>query len=338
MTSSLLNPRATVQTRRHHGVTLIELLVSLVIGGLLIAGAVSVYMQSRNTYRVTETAARLQEVARYALDTIEPDIRMAGFWGLTHRADFVENRGGPADTVQAVATGITRNCGTNWIVDAARFVDGRDATSTGGAGYDLACAAATPAEWPSATPAAWSDVLIVRRASSDIRPLTNGRAQIQTNRMRGVIFKDGALPAGFSASPASETRDLVVHAYYISRSGADANGLPQYHLRRQTLVGGGPRVDDIEIISGVEDLQVQFGIDRNDDGNSDQYVNPGAAILATARITSARIWLRIVSEEREVGFTDTTNYVYANATHGTPGDNRRRVLVSKTIQIRNSRV
>lgn len=337
MTRGPLNPRSVAQLRGQRGVTLIELLVSLVIGGLLIAGAVSVYMQSRNTYRVTESAARLQEVARYALDTIEPDVRMAGFWGLTNRADFIENRGGPADTPQAVATGFTPNCGTNWIVDAARFVDGRDATVTGGLGYNLGCPAATPAQWPSAAPATWSDVLIVRRASSDVRPLTTTRPQIQSNRMRGVIFSDGTLPAGFSAAPASETRDLIVHAYYISNSGVDANGLPQYQLRRQTLVGG-PAISDVEIISGVEDLQVQFGIDRDGDGNSDQYVNPGAAVLATARITSARIWLRVVSEDREVGFTDTTNYAYANATPGVPGDNRRRVLVSKTIQIRNSRV
>jgi type IV pilus assembly protein PilW len=310
------------------GVTLIELMVSLVIGALLIAGAVTVYMHSRNTYRVTETAARLQEVARYALDTIEPDVRLAGFWGLTNRADFVENRGAAPETEQAVAATVTDDCGNNWIVDVAQFIDGRDATTTGGSGYDLACSATSAADW--------SDVLIVRRASSDVRALTAGRAQIQTNRMRGVIFADGVLPAGFSAAPSSETRDLVVHAYYVSNSGVGANGLPQYQLRRQTLVGGGPAIDDIEIIPGVEDLQVQFGVDRNGDGNADQYVNPGS-VPAAARITTARVWLRVVAEDAEVGFTDNTDYSYANTNPGAPGDNRRRVLISKTIQIRNSR-
>jgi len=312
----------------YRGVTLIELMVSLVIGALLIAGAVTVYMHSRNTYRVTETAARLQEVARYALDTIEPDVRLAGFWGLTNRADFVENRGAPADTEQAVAAAVTGDCGNNWIVDVAQFIDGRDATTTGGSGYNLTCNATSAANW--------SDVLIVRRASSDVRALTAGRAQIQTNRMRGVIFSDGVLPAGFSAAPSSETRDLVVHAYYVSNSGVGANGLPQYQLRRQTLVGGGPAINDVEIIPGVEDLQVQFGVDRNGDGNADQYVNPGS-VPAAARITTARVWLRVVAEDAEVGFTDNTNYSYANTNPGAPGDNRRRVLISKTIQIRNSR-
>ncbi len=55
------------------GVSLIELMVSLVIGSMLIIGAVTVYMQSRNTYRTNESAARLQETARYVLDVIATD-------------------------------------------------------------------------------------------------------------------------------------------------------------------------------------------------------------------------------------------------------------------------
>jgi type IV pilus assembly protein PilW len=318
---------------RMRGVTLIELLVSLVIAVLLIAGALTVYMQSRNTYRVSEANARLQEVARYAMSVIEPDVRLAGFWGLTHRADLIENRGGVLDTEQTVAAGITDNCGNNWIVDAARFVDGRDATGTGGNGYNLACTSFDVA------PAA--DVLIVRRASSNTRPLTAGRPQIATNRMRGVIFKDGALPAGFGAGAASETRDLVVHAYYIRQNAPSSNGLPQFELRRQTLerdaTSGTAAIRDVEIVPGVEDMQIQFGVDTTADGNADLYVNP-ESVPAGGRITAARIWLRVIAEERELGFVNNALFNYANANFGALGDDRRRVLISKTIQIRNSRV
>lgn len=319
-----VTPKAPAAMR---GVSLIELMVSLVIGLLLIAGAVTVYMQSRNTYRVNEAAARLQEVARYALNIIEPDVRLAGFWGLTNRADFVENRGGVADAQQAVDVGVTDNCGNNWTVDLGQFADGRDATDTAGSGYDLLCGATDPVSW--------ADVLIIRRASSNVRPLTNGRMQIQTNRMRGVIFDDGALPAGFGAAPASETRDLVVHAYYVSEVLPSPNGIRQFQLRRQTLVGG-PAVDDVEIIPGIEDLQVQFGVDTTGDGNADQYVDP-ESVPAGGRIAAVRIWMLVVAEDREIGFTNDKDFSYANATHGVLADDRRRVLMSKTIQIRNSR-
>jgi type IV pilus assembly protein PilW len=311
--------RITLLARRHAtGVSLIELMVSLVIGSMLIIGAVTVYMQSRNTYRTNEAAARLQETARYALDVIEPDVRMAGYWGLTNRAEYVENRGTPAETAQTVATGVTNNCGTNWTVDAMRYLDGRDHNVTG---YDLACAATDPA--------GWADVLIVRRTSSNASALTNNRFQVQSNRIRAVIFKDGTLPGGFAVAPGSETHDLLVHAYYISNPA----GTNQFALRRQTL--NGVTIEDQEIIQGVEDLQVQFGVDVNGDDNADQYVNTDG-VPAGAQIVSARIWLLVVAPDIEVGFVDGTDYAYANAAPGTFADSRRRLLVSKTIQIRNS--
>ena len=54
-----MNPRHT-----YRGLSLIELMVALTIGSLLIIGAVSVYVQSRTTYRINETVARMQENAR----------------------------------------------------------------------------------------------------------------------------------------------------------------------------------------------------------------------------------------------------------------------------------
>jgi type IV pilus assembly protein PilW len=300
------------------GVSLIELMVSLVIGSLLIIGAVTVYMQSRNTYRTNEAAARLQETARYALDVIEPDVRMAGYWGLTNRPEYVENRGLPAETAQTVATGVTNNCGTNWTVDAAHYLDGRDHGDTG---YDLGCGGIDPA--------AGADVLVVRRASSNTTAATNNRFQIQSNRIRGVVFKNGTIPAGFAAAPASETHDLVVNAYYVSNPGGGA----RFSLRRQQL--NGIAVEDEEIIEDVQDLQVQFGVDTDGDNNADQYVNTNA-VPAGAQIVSARIWLMVVAPDIEVGFVDGTDYAYANAAPGTFADSRRRLLVSKTIQIRNS--
>ena len=90
------------------------------------------------------------------------------------------------------------------------------------------------------------------------------------------------------------------------------------------------------MIPGVQDLQVQFGIDNNGDNNADQYVNPEAAALATARIVSARIWIMVVAPDIEVGFTDDRSYVFADRNYGVLGGNRRRLVVSRTIQLRNS--
>jgi type IV pilus assembly protein PilW len=63
------------------GLTLIELLVSIVIG-LVVVGAVSyLYIGSRGAYRGNESLARIQEAGRFALDSISRDVRRAGALG-----------------------------------------------------------------------------------------------------------------------------------------------------------------------------------------------------------------------------------------------------------------
>jgi type IV pilus assembly protein PilW len=285
------------------GVSLIELMVALLIGLLLIAGAVTVYMQSRNTYRTTETAARLQEVGRYAMGVIEPDIRLAGFWGLTNR---------PEQLTSTNPT-ITNTCGAAWLGNGG-FLEAFEAT------YSLTCTATNRVTT--------SDVLTVRRADSrTAAAVSASNIQIQSNRMRATIFNSNTIPSDFTVA-GSETRDMVANVYYISRPA----GGP-FSLRRRKLAG--TTMVDEEVIQGVQDLQVQFGIDTNNDESADVYVNPAG--VGTGRIVAARIWLLIVADEREMGFVDNTAYAYANASYTAFNDQRRRLLMTKTIQIRNSR-
>jgi type IV pilus assembly protein PilW len=63
------------------GLTLIEILVSLAISVLVIAGVLEVYTSSKQTYRVQEASSRLQENGRFAISFIARDLRMAGHVG-----------------------------------------------------------------------------------------------------------------------------------------------------------------------------------------------------------------------------------------------------------------
>jgi type IV pilus assembly protein PilW len=316
--------RTVASLRTQRGLSLIELMVALVIGVLLIAGAVTVYMQSRNTYRTNDVASRMQEIGRYALDVVGPDVRLAGFWGLTNRPDSFTNG----------AAAVTKDCAANFAANVAQPIEGRDATATGGTGYPTGWACTIAAGYKKVD---WADVLIVRRGSVDPVAFEAGRMQIQSNREIAALFSNGALPAGFGAGDLSETHNMMVGVYYVAENTALVNGMRTFSLRRQSLVAG-PALQDDEVIAGVQDLQVQFGLDVNGDGTVERYVNPQDAIPAGARIATVQLWLLVVAEEREVGFTDDHTYTYANAsqTAAVFHDNRRRTLVTKTIQVRNA--
>jgi type IV pilus assembly protein PilW len=293
------------------GLSLIELMAALTIGLLLIAGALTVYMQSRNTYRTTDTAARMQETGRYAFDIIEPDVRLAGYWGMKKGPAAV------ADTI--VATDVGNNCGgTGWMGDATKYITGFDGdgalTSWGGMGCG-----------PTGRNM-WSDVLIVRRASAEPSALDLNKVQVHSNRSQATVFSSATAPGGYAAWPAAETRDMVCNVYYI---GTD-NGQPA--LRRIGLRG--KQMMDDPVIPGVQDMQVQYGIDTNGDGAADRYVNAGS--IGTASVVAARIWLLVRSETDEQGYRNAVNYQYANANIAAANDKRRRMLMSKTIQIRNA--
>ena len=101
------------------GMTLIELMVALAIGAFLMIGAITVFMQGRTTFR-TESLARLQENGRFALDVLEPDIRMAHYWGLTISATTFVKRGLPTRGAWP------RACGNNWTIDFENSVTGHE--------------------------------------------------------------------------------------------------------------------------------------------------------------------------------------------------------------------
>jgi len=70
-----------VKALRHsqHGLSLVELMVALVLGMVLIAGFLQIFMSVRSTYATNEGASRVQENGRFALDYLARHARMAGY-------------------------------------------------------------------------------------------------------------------------------------------------------------------------------------------------------------------------------------------------------------------
>jgi type IV pilus assembly protein PilW len=317
-------------SRREAGMTLIELMVALAIGLFLLLGAITVYLQSRQTFQVNESIARLQENGRFALDALEPDIRMGHYWGLTTRTNKIQLRAAPGE-MSAIA--VTNDCGDNWSID----LDAGFAATNGSYSWD--CGAYGDGAQAS------SDTLVVRRAAEEATatPVAN-TLYIQSARFQdSQLFVGATIPAGYSAAT-SESHELVVDGYYVSQSSALGDDIPSLRVKRLGTGAAGPEVVDEEVLPGVEDMQVQIGVDTDafgapNRGSIDRYVNPGDAILANpdVQVLAIRIWLRIRAERPEVGFTDDRSYTYADQDIDPPMDGYRRMVVSKTIYIRNAR-
>ncbi len=261
----------------------------------------------------------------------------------THASELRQN-----DPQFAAVPAAVHACGTNWALDVITSVQGADNV------YDWApfganCSAGGGGAEPE------TDTLTIRRAAVATSAPALNRLQVYTQRRapEQYLFRSAAAPGPIVAG-VSEVRNLVIQGYYISRNSVGINGLPA--LRRRSLVAG-PNWIDEEIMRGVEDLQVQFGIDvgadeNNDgvpdgvaengvaefvDGNATIYVDPGDPLVASGQVVAVRLWLRVRALEPEAGYVNDNQYVYAS-TDFTPNDNIRRVVVSRTILLRNARI
>jgi len=77
------------------GVTLVELMVSLVLGLIMTGAVLQIYLSTSQTSRVTQGVSRIQENARFAHYFVTKDLREAGFGACINR---VKNKlNGPAD-------------------------------------------------------------------------------------------------------------------------------------------------------------------------------------------------------------------------------------------------
>src|SRR6266853_2250292 len=245
------NHRFASVAGRAAGLTLVELLVAMTIGLVLIVGATQVYVDSSKSYAVNETTARLQENARYALSVLEPDIRMSGYWGLTNVSDRITGEAQPTDAQSALGGPAASTCGVNFPLLLGLPVQGTNDS------YAATCAAGDITLPGNSAAMPNADTITVRRASAVtvLATSANGPLRICSTRTSGLLVTD--ISGSFCQDPNAQINNLIVNLYYTDQSSSQA-GVPS--LRRKAL-NAGPAFQDDEIVPGVEDLQVQYGVD-----------------------------------------------------------------------------
>lgn len=102
--------RAPANRHAIRGVTLVELMIALVLGLIVTAAALAVFVTNRQTYVASENLGRMQEASRIAFELMSRDIREAG-------GTICGNGTGDVANVMV-------NPATNWYTDFAGGVRG----------------------------------------------------------------------------------------------------------------------------------------------------------------------------------------------------------------------
>ena len=184
---------------------------------------------------------------------------------------------------------------------------------------------------------AGTDVVSIKRvAGAEAGVLRDGGVYLRTNGTVGLLFRQPltAPPAIPVALPRSEWEYRPAIYYIRQYAYALGDNIPT--LCRKVLGGPGPSMLTECIATGIENLQIEYGIDTSNNGNPNVYLS--APTLADLQnVVSARIHLLARTTDIDVRHTNQKTFSIGNAPDYTPNDSFHRRVYSTTVAIQNIR-
>jgi len=336
-----------INRHKQQGMTLIEIMISLLIGAFLVGGVLQVFTSTRQTYRMQENLSRMQEDGRFAMDFLIKDIRMADYWGCLSQATDIESNLNLPNDYASFASGIAGQNDDNGGNDADAdndengngIWDGTDSMELKGGigtGVFVVNIPASPSANLKVTDNSGlqkNDIVLVSDCSmGDIFQITNDPGTGGAAGKDEVIHNTGAVSAGpgnfekpFQKKYGTDAEIFKLQFItYSIQNGA--NGQPALFKKVNTTAA-------TELIESIDNMQILYGEDTDTDGSPNYYVPAGTAGLNMDQVISIRISLLVRSIDDNVA-SEPRDYTYNGATT-TPTDRRLRRVFSSTIAVRN---
>lgn len=330
---------------RQQGLSLVEIMVAMVISVILLAGVVQIFVGSKTTYRVQEGLSRLQENGRFATDLLARDIRMAGYQGCT-RLGSAPGQVEPNIIVKTPPAALTY--AVNDVIAGADNLAAGNALGARAGTDSITIRGARPSSaklWGNMT----ADNANIQIASNPDNFQANDILMIQ-DCVNADIFEASSVSAGSTPVTIAHANDVNTtnrlskayndkatlmlfraSTYFVADSGRtnDAGGTI-YSLFRTDVNG-----NTVELIEGIEDMQIQYGLDTTGDQIVDSYVDAsGVAATQWGNVVAVRIALLANTIENADSQVRTYTFQGNSVTPGA-GDLRLRREFSTTVTLRN---
>ena len=365
--------------RSQAGLSLVELMVALLIGVILTSGVISVFITSKASYSMNTGLGQVQEEGRFALQTLQPIMVMAGNTGCAHvtsvagtlaTTDEIYNLGHPVYGFEFTATG------TGDYYDDTSHNAGNAPTLDNNAADWTPALSDSPLMQAALNNHAvkYSDVLMVHEMSGSTAPIlaasttsnivydtTGSPPTMSTGQVlmgsvcspaTAEVFQAGTVTTGNIAVGGGGTTTVFgnfpggafvgpayTYIFFVGKGADKSTSL--YEVSLDTSGALGPAV---EIVPGVENMQVLYGVDTaNSDKVPDQYVTADN-VANWADVISVRIALLVHSDPNTVDKAPaSTTAVHMLGTASTDSfsykpvaDRRMRRYFVETFSLRNS--
>jgi type IV pilus assembly protein PilW len=326
---------AARSARAERGASLIQVLIGMAIGVSLIGALGTYFIQgSRSSREDINIASMLNELG-YASGQLTLDLEMAGFWAQVHDPSAIELDGTLAISgTDCGAAGWFRNLRTLEMLDNTTGASGdRPATQ-------FPCL-------PAADVVPGTDIIAIKRvygriagtdtATTDLR---NGTMYLRTHERFGRLYLHGGGAPGAIATP-WQNWEYAPAVYFVqSYTTTAGDGIPALCRRvLRSASGGAPAFATDCVAQGVENLQVEIGVDSDEDGTPNFFTpSPTQGQLNTA--ATARIYLLVRTVRADQNYYNDKTYELGNAAAFTPSGAARhyfRKTLATEVALRNPR-
>lgn len=332
------------------GLTLVELMVAMTLSLLIIAGLSAVFVGNSRSRAEIERSNQQIENGRYALQVLTDDIQMAGY--LAELDVTAASLASPTVEPDPCATSVT-------ALNSALPVHIQAYDNSDGA---LTCLGAT------SSPKANTDIIVIRRASGCVAGTTdcdlvagapyfqaslcNSSSELSslndTDRFRLDTSLTNLDRHKRDCATLADKHQFLTRIYFIDDHDQVGDGIPT--LKRAELTGTG--FVTVPISEGIENLQLEYGIDTNNDGAAEAYsASPDtyngcagtACITNLLNIVSVKVHLLARNTTPSVGYKDSKTYNLGTMADGTTpndvpaaNDAYRRHVYSSVVKVVNA--
>jgi type IV pilus assembly protein PilW len=342
------------------GMNLIEILITMSLSLILMAGVLHIMSSSKRTYGLQGELAGLQENARFLIEDINYTLRMGGYFGCSgspptgiSRAIFTGSSDGQQPEVKMRVA--TKDAQKNYVLSdkrLAKAVPESDILVISQLGEQIRLPDWTPAtisaEFSKTTnqflfnaaelnisPTQVKSVVITDCNGSDTYQVKSVNLGASTIVLNQTLLRPYLWPVEVFASTQFPVQPITYEVGALDKNGdGDAEGSED---------GFGLFKNGILLIEGVENLQIRYGIDTDGEGTEGYGAANRYDSLPNGKVVSVRVTLLMRTPNRRYELTEAQNtdfqldsdLVYNPSNRGFEVGYRHR-LFSSIVQVRNS--
>jgi type IV pilus assembly protein PilW len=295
--------RMQVQYRRQRGLTLVELMVSLVIGLLIVAATSMLIAGSSRSRRELEISADVIENGRYAIDVLTRELSQAGFYALLVKPT------GTTPNVGSAMCARTTAALPQWLDSLPYYVGGLNSVGNANVDADPSCIARKPG----------TDALFIQRASTCVI----GDASCESENANNAYFQVSECGDEYNTTPIVVAQGLST-SFTLQTKACDGTKAPKRKLIRRiyfispsnalsyqdvTLTGALP--DPVVLAENIEQMQLEYAVDTSAVGTPSSFT---ATPADWSQVIGVRVKLLAVSSDPSKNTNNAGTFVLSDDT------------------------